>query len=50
VMQKPTAVSESKIKTQVENGVDPNAVPNFPTAVPATDAKQTAKQDDKAKK
>ncbi len=50
VMQKPTEINESKIKNQVENGVDPNAVPNFPSAVPATDAKQTPKQQDKKTK
>jgi len=29
--------NESAIKNQVEQAVDPNAVPNFPTAVPETD-------------
>jgi preprotein translocase subunit SecG len=45
VMPKTTEVNESKIKTQVDNGVDPNAVPNFP--VPANDASTTPKQENK---
>ena len=27
-------VNHSSVKDQIENAVDPNAVPNFPTAVP----------------
>jgi preprotein translocase subunit SecG len=45
VMQKPTQINESKIKTQVENGVDPSAVPNFPSGVPATENKPAQTQD-----
>ncbi len=33
-------VNQSAIKDQIENAVDPNAVPNFPTSVP--DAKGTS--------
>jgi preprotein translocase subunit SecG len=49
VMPKITEVNDSKIKNQVENAVDPNAVPNFPTSVPATDNKQTQKQESQKK-
>lgn len=33
-------VNESAIKNQVEQAVDPNAVPNFPTAAPESNATQ----------
>jgi len=49
VMPKITEVNDSKIKSQVENAVDPNAVPNFPTSVPATDNKQAQKQESQKK-
>ena len=49
VMPKITEINDSKIKNQVENAVDPNAVPNFPTGTPATDNKATQKQDPQKK-
>jgi preprotein translocase subunit SecG len=35
--------ANSAIKEQIENSVDPNAVPNFPTAVPADNGKDAQK-------
>jgi preprotein translocase subunit SecG len=34
-------VNQSSIKDQIENAVDPNTVPNFPTSVPDTDTNDT---------
>jgi preprotein translocase subunit SecG len=35
--------ASSAIKEQIENSVDPNAVPNFPTSVPANNGKDAQK-------
>ena len=34
-MPREAAVKDSAIKNQIENAVDPNAAPNFPTSAPA---------------
>ena len=43
-MPKEAVVSESAIRNQIENAaIDPNAAPNFPTAVPADNNKTQQK-------
>lgn len=50
-MPRETTVKDSAIKSQIENAVDPNAAPNFPTSAPApTTTTNTTQQNSQGNK